>query len=241
MWHQLKSSFTVWKYIRLFLGGDWHVLGINRVWKTSQWHITGLCPRAKALSQTWWPLCPRAHGLEDGVRAWLRLSSANLLPGSENQLQAPTLSINTHINSLFVLQKLSMHSLPCVQVLFTPWWERHASSFQNLTFSPFQGSAPVSPSWKAFPYCLRPHGWLLSQNNATCLPCTTLILTTTLTASKQGIICRIWNKIQMMTCLYLAPYNYNSCPTLQPHAFQGANTQAFYQVFVCLFVFKILF
>ena len=154
------ANLSVWEYDDLSFSGRWLAYSEDQVkCRRPSWHTTGLCPRAEDLSQTWRPLHQRHMHWKTGQWPALRSSPGSLLPGSENQLQVPTLSANDQIISIF--QKLSVYSFCCVQVLLTSCWECPTSSFLQVSSSLFQVSALMTSSLATFPLLSYPSGMAL--------------------------------------------------------------------------------
>jgi len=148
------ANLSVWEYDDLSFSEWWLAYSEDQLrdqvkCKRPSRHTTGLCPRAEDLSQTWQPLHQRHMHWKTGWGLALRSSPGNLLPGSENQLQVPTLSANDQIISIF--QNLSMCSFCCVQTLLTSCWECPTSCFLQVSSAPFQVAALMTSSLATFP------------------------------------------------------------------------------------------
>lgn len=216
------ADLSVWEYDDLSFSGWWLACSEDQLrdqvkCKRPSWHRTGLCPRDENLSQTWQPLYQRHRHWKTGQGPTFRSSPGNLLPGSENQLQVPTLSSNDQIISIF--QTCSVCSFCCVQTLFTSCWIPHLlfatviCSFSSLssndlffgnislTVLSLRDGSHLSTLLEAFLYLLNLHTHLDSLNKTK-------------------------EQIQILTRFYFPHYNCNSCQFSSLIPYQAWNTLA---------------
>lgn len=206
--------------ICLFPDGDRCFLGMNWGGKRSQdtqwtpnWtlsHSLRSQPRLGATGATVTCVVGKGEALA------LLLSPANLLPGSESQLRACVLSAMTRL-FLFVLCKTFLAWPPLCPstpylLLLVPCLQLSA----GVISEPFHSSDAVLASWEVFPL-LSAWRWLSSQKNLDAFT-----LTPQLSHPLWQHLSKIKKWCQIMACLSLPPYNYYSCPPLQPCSLPGS-------------------
>lgn len=146
----------------------------------------------------------------------LIFSPANMLPGSETQLQAPASALMPRL-FLFLFCKSFLCILSSVSKRSPPPAERSLPPTLHVGHLPWVRAQLQCPLLgKQFLCCLSPQGWPSSQNHATGLLCATLILKPTLTVSKQDEETDSDHDMPLLTTSQL-----QLLPTLHPHPLLG--------------------